>query len=101
MYDVNTTCRKDRPNCNIINYIENHKGELEKISKVDVIDEKVIDLVKKIICNSKEAKGRNCHKLGDIIICLDEKHKYDIYSTNEKDFIPICYAIGKSFKSLQ
>lgn len=54
-------------------------------------------LLKKILAKPSLARGNNCMTLGDTIIILDAPDDSVIYSTNKKDFGPICKCLNKKF----
>jgi len=100
IYIIETRCTRDLPECRIVEYLEENKKNMRKIFNSLASDEtyrKLHDFLSKLIKNKKIAKGRNCQKLGDIIICLDSPADYTIYSTNIKDFAIICKSLGKPF----
>ena len=100
IYVIDTRCTRDLPECQIVEYLEKNRNNMRKICSFLASDEsfsKLHDFLSKLIENEKIAKGRNCQKLGDIIICLDSPAGYMIYSTNIKDFAIICKSLGKPF----
>jgi len=57
-------------------------------------------LLKKILGDTSFARGNNCMTLGDTIIALDAPDNAVIYSTNKKDFGPICRCLNRKFNPL-
>jgi len=100
IYIIETRCTRNLPECRIVEFLEEKRDEIRKIWSSLASDESfgtLYDFLSKMIGNEKIAKGRNCQKLGDIIICLDSPNGYTIYSTNIKDFAIICKSLGKPF----
>lgn len=52
-------------------------------------------LLKEVLADPSLARGNNCMTLGDTIIILDASLDSVIYSTNRKDFEPICRCLNK------
>lgn len=104
IYTIETRCTRDSPECKIVNYMEENRTSITEILNSPVSNEsfeKLRDFLSKLIGNEKIAKGRNCQKLGDIIICLDSPSDFTIYSTNVKDFAIVCESLGKSFVGIK
>lgn len=53
-------------------------------------------LIKQILQNIKKKHGENCLKLADAIIATQCPEGYQVFTTNMKDFEPICQALGKA-----
>jgi len=83
--------------CDLEKFIEENRQSLVKISVRKDIDGKLSKFIAKIIDTPAIAKGRNCSKIGDVIICLEAPDDSWIYSTNISDFKPICKALKKKF----
>lgn len=104
IYRISISCTKKSPDCLIQKFMEKNKQNLRNICNYISSDpdfEKLHRLLVKVIENPKKSKGRNCFTLSDIIICLDSPINYAIYSTNIKDFKPICASLGKKFVGLK
>lgn len=104
IYAIETRCTRKMPECKIVEYLEENRKNIRKICSSLRSDEKfskLHDFLNKMIGNEKIAKGRNCQKLGDIIICLDSPAGFTIYSTNIKDFAIICKSLGKPFVGIK
>lgn len=101
-YRINTSCTKKAPACDVSAYMNNRTEDLKKVlAEVSTVShlENLTTLLKNVIVNPQEAKGRNCATLGDLIICMDSPDDYVISSSNTKDFAPICKSLGKPFVS--
>ena len=56
---------------------------------------RVEETVEKILSKKDDPYGNNCRTLGDTIIALEAPKESLIFTTNIKDFEPICNKIGK------
>lgn len=88
--------KKLKPPCNIIEFINSNSQtfkQIESINEQHMVE--TIEIVKEI--NNKETVpcGRKCWKIGDVIICQEPPGACLIYTTNIKDFEPICNIIKK------
>jgi hypothetical protein len=102
-YGINTSCTRGAPECNVSTYMKSKTSDLKRVldeimTVSDLSD--LSDLLKEVLVDSQKAKGRNCMVLGDLIICLDSPSDYVIYSSNTKDFGPICRSLAKPFAPL-
>ncbi len=95
---------KMKGKCNICSFVHEHAEEFDLIKKLGT--EKVKELKKtnipkmanvlSLICdNGKTPQGENCWKIGDVIISNEAPNDSVIYTTNIKDYKPICEKIGK------
>lgn len=100
IYLIETKCTRVSPECKIVDFLEVNTKNLRKI-RDSLTSEPAFsnlhDLLGKVIGNENIAKGRNCQKLGDIIICLNSPTGYTVYNTNIKDFAIVCKSLGKPF----
>lgn len=101
IYKISLLCRRETAVCDLSNFLKNFEEDLKNISTQENIDPKISELIDNILVDFSFARGRNCLKLGDIIICLEESNNYPIYSTNIKDFILICRALNKRFVGIK
>jgi len=91
------SCRqKPKPNCEVVEFIKENSQCLEKICELKQknLSELIITLEK---CLSLKALpyGRNCSRIGDAIISCEVPKKCMIYTTNKKDYSPICKVLGR------
>jgi hypothetical protein len=93
----NISCRQNpEPNCRIIEFIETNKELFESICKLPQENLKELVSILKECLNSKTRPyGKNCWKLSDATICCEVPEHYTIFTTNKRDFIPICQVIGR------
>lgn len=104
-YTLNTRCTRHEPDCKVAPFFMKKAQTIDKLkqyleaNKIDHL-KKLIELLNKIRENPEIAKGRNCMILGDLIICMDALNGLEIFSTNVKDFEPICSALRKKFKAV-
>lgn len=101
IYEISFSCKRESAKCNLEYFLKENKDNLGKILALNALNSKLLELVSKISEDSRIAKGRNCSKLGDIIICLEAPSNYTIYSTNVNDFEPICKALEKKFAGIR
>lgn len=86
--------------CNICAFFESNS---EKIKAIEEVCEKennknlteMASILKEIREENKKPQGKRCWKLGDVIICNELPTDCKIYTTNKKDYEPICGVIGK------
>lgn len=100
IFEIETSCTRKKPACSLPQYLQKNIKKLQTLNQGISSDEKLKKLHKTlgiVLQNPKKGKGRNCQILGDTIICLDAPENCDIFSTNTKDFGPICKHLGKSF----
>jgi hypothetical protein len=93
-------CTRTIIQCRIDDFIKQNYPQLKSILNCLPRDPEwanYIKLLKKIYANPALARGNNCMVLGDTIIILDAPHDSGIYSTNKKDFGPICKCLNKEF----
>jgi hypothetical protein len=95
IYEMPMSCRRKDARCSVHQFLDEHKDALKKILTFDKIDQNLFIIVSNVTKNFNIAKGKNCAKLGDIIICLEAPNDHTIYSTNKKDFNPLCKALRK------
>lgn len=91
----NYKCTKKDKFCEICEFWDKHKEELELLNISDNIDEKYLLALKEIQNDKNQAKGNNCRTVGDCVIALEsmELNERNILTTNIKDFKPICEAL--------
>ena len=101
IYKISLYCRRDSAECDLGKFMKENKDSLTEISFQKDLEPKLSRLLSELVDDFSIAKGRNCSILGDVIICLESPNNYPIYSTNIKDFIPICRALRKKFIGIE
>ena len=103
-FEIETSCTRKRPICSLPAYVKSKRMELRALSTGISSNSKLGKLHTKldeVLQDSKKARGRNCQVLGDTIICLDAPKQCIIFSTNIRDFAPICNFLGKPFAGIK
>lgn len=97
LWHIKFECRKKpKPLCKIKEFIDKNKITFEAIETIDAKSlENCINLIKKINCGEELPYGKACWNIGDAIICHESPNEALIFTTNKKDFDPICQTIGK------
>jgi hypothetical protein len=103
-FRIKTDCTRNNPNCSLPDHIRNNGAQLEALH-VDIGGnqnlQKLHVKLAEVLKNPRNARGRNCQILGDTIICLDAPQQSDVFSTNIRDFAPICKSLGRSFIGIE
>jgi len=100
IFKLNTSCTKIAAGCSLPYYLNTHTSKLSNLQQAISSDSKKKKLcvaLAKVIANPRNAKGRCCQTLGDVIICLDAPNGCDVYSLNAQDFAVICKILRKKF----
>jgi predicted nucleic acid-binding protein len=95
IYEMPISCRRKNARCSVDQFLAYYKDALNKILALVMFDQNLSNTVTSVTKSFNVAKGKNCARLGDIIICLEAPDDHTIYSTNKEDFDPICKALGK------
>lgn len=97
LWHIKFECRKKpKPQCFIREFINFHTTTFKLIESItDKNLELCIEIIKKINSGKELPYGTSCWKIGDAIICHESPKDALIYTTNKKDFIPICQKVGK------
>jgi len=88
--------QKKRPNCAIVSYIDIHTTKFEGLAQLPVIQDR--DMTERLgkMCSREIIRyGTNCWKIGDAVIASEVPDDMPIYTTNKKDYEPICGFLGK------
>lgn len=90
-------CRQNpKPPCSIESFIDENHLNFSKITKLDELKETLIaERLTKMLNNEIKKYGTNCWKIGDSVIGMELPDELPIYTSNKKDFKPICEALGK------
>lgn len=98
VWTINVKCsKKAKPKCNIKEFLLEHNlDNIKKILEMPKELKNVEDTVYSIISKSDVPYGNNCRTLGDTIIILEAPEDSRIFTTNIKDFGPICEKVGKT-----
>lgn len=98
LWRINIKCRKKpKPGCLIEEFLKVNKktfAELESIGDKHL--ENCIGTIKNINQGKDIPYGTSCWDIGDAIICHESPADSPIYTTNLKDFKPICKLLGKN-----
>ncbi len=86
--------------CNICAFFESNSENIKFIEEAcEKADNQnlteMASILKEIREENKKPQGKRCWKLGDVIICNELPTDCKIYTTNKKDYEPICGVIGK------
>lgn len=95
------SCRKNTSICDICNFWNMRKEELDNLLTAN-INQKFADILHKGKNMIEELKGNNCRNIGDVIICLETKelkNDFAVCSSNKKDFEPICDCLNIELRS--
>jgi hypothetical protein len=99
-FSIKTSCSRKTAVCLLHEHVTRNSAVLRAL-KVGVSNslqfKKLSETLDIVLQNPEKAKGKNCKILGDTLICLDAPDNCDIFSTNVKDFGPICASLCKSF----
>ncbi|ODM27098.1 hypothetical protein A7W90_13235 [Clostridium sp. Bc-iso-3] len=97
VWRVNVSCtKKPKPNCNVKEFLVNDNiDSLKKITQLPDHMKSVEEVICRIIKNEDLPYGNNCRTLGDTIIAIEAPKESIIFTTNKKDFEPICEKIDK------
>ncbi len=92
--DVN--CSKKDNFCQSCEFFEMHREAFLELKDEKNLPEKMKNAIRKVLEGSELLKGDICRTLGDCIIALEALGTEGnmVCTTNEKDFRPICNAIG-------
>jgi hypothetical protein len=96
-YILEIGCKQNpKPNCQIENIFEKYSTELTQISALDEFKDSTMGvLMGKMLNDEKKKYGTNCWKIADAIIALEVPNDQKIYTTNLRDYQPICSLIQK------
>lgn len=88
-------CTKRDDFCRICDFWEKNKATIKGIENVSV-PAKMKKALELVMGDCEKAKGNTCRSLGDCIIALEalDTEKKTVYTSNVKDFKPICDYIG-------
>lgn len=86
--------------CNIENIHQSEEENIEKIENVCLNSKNknlndIANILKEIRNDGKKPLGRRCWKIGDLVICLESPDRCKIYTTNIKDYKPLCDLLDK------
>ena len=97
VWRINVSCtKKPNPKCNVKEFLINDNiDSLKKLTQLPEQMKNVEDIIYQIVNNKDLPYGNNCRTLGDTIIALEAPKDSIIFSTNKKDFEPICEKIGR------
>lgn len=90
-------CTKTNQICEICQFWKKSGQQVGQIIKKHLVDDKILEILKKAAKDESMYRGRNCMALGDVVIALEAAHceeKTGVCSSNRKDFQPICESIG-------
>lgn len=98
VWTIDVKCsKKMKPKCRIKEFLLiKNTNNIKKISSMPKELKKVEDTVRKILDEKDLPYGNNCRTLGDTIIALEAPEDSRIFTTNIRDFKPICAKIGKN-----
>ena len=98
VWKIDVRCRKSpKPKCNINDFlISDNINDMQKLMDLPSDFNKVTNIIDKVINNLDKPYGNNCRTLGDTIIALEAPNDSAIFTTNKKDYEPICTIIGKN-----
>jgi len=82
-------CRKKENICDLENFFQKHRDEIERVSLKLGENENILkkhkeenDILLKVLKEYKNGKGKNCPRIGDIIIALEAPNTHTIISTD-------------------
>ncbi|MEW4264484.1 hypothetical protein Q0N30_12390 [Priestia megaterium] len=98
LYELDHGCsQRKKPKCDIKAFLElNHNEVADIISNKEPKD--IAENLNEISAGKKQPVGRACWGIGDAVIALEmPDEKVVLYTTNEKDYKPICKSINKNY----
>lgn len=97
LWRLRITCRKNpKPPCRMEQFYTEHKENFVRLEEItDDHLKECIGIVKNINNKKDLPLGKNCWAIGDFVICHESPNNSVIYTTNLKDYEPICNIIGK------
>lgn len=98
------SCTKEIWQCFVHNFLRNNEFSLKSLIKCFDSDSQKKDyltILRNILKNYSNARGNNCMTLGDTIIILDAPENSIIFSTNKKDFEPICKCLNRELRIIE
>ncbi len=109
-YVYKYTCRREEARCRLPQFLQGHSDELLAVEQIlkskgaNAELQKALNALERIHKHPQgwnAAKGgRNCWRLGDIIIALEMPKGYTLLTTNARHFVPLCEALGKKCEIL-
>ncbi|WP_410491290.1 hypothetical protein QMA40_21065 [Bacillus thuringiensis] len=96
IYSLDHGCsQKKKPACDIVSFYSQNKAALNNI----ITNGEPEDIVAKLqeIEKGKNVIGRRCWGIGDAVIALEVPNNTILYTTNIKDYKPICSSISKPY----
>jgi|SRR5690554_942915 len=98
VWTIDVSCRQNpQPKCNICSFLlKDKKVDLKKLTNLSDEQVKVRSVIKEIIKGDSLPYGNNCRTLGDTIIVLEAPDDSLIFTTNKKDFTPLCKILNKN-----
>lgn len=89
-------CRKTDNFCNSCAFWEKYKHHVDGLENAAGIQEKMKSALRQIKRDGEPLKGNICRSLGDCIISIEalQTEQKKVFTTNIKDFKPICDHIG-------
>ncbi|NRS51756.1 hypothetical protein [Brevibacillus sp. HB2.2] len=88
--------QKPKPNCDIDKYMLSNEMQFQEISNLNELEgSKLKDNLSKMLEGKMVTFGRNCWYIGDAVIGVEAPINADFYTTNLKDYIPICSILDK------
>jgi len=93
---VGIGCTKRNDFCQICKFLEKNKDIISGLENKESLSDKIKKALFAIKEDDGKAKGNICRSLGDCIIALEALNtkKKAVYTSNIKDFKPICEYIG-------
>jgi hypothetical protein len=98
VWEIDVSCRQTPPpKCNIEFFLlEDKIYELKKLIHLPDDFIKLKEVLKEICDNNALPFGNNCRTLGDAIIIIEVPDDAKVFSTNIKDFKPICELLNRN-----
>lgn len=96
-YMSSVHCTKDKKICEVCKLWQQSDQQIDQMITKRLVDHKILEILNKAAVDETVYRGRNCMKLGDVIITLETVHcegTTGVCSSNQKDFSPICKSVG-------
>ena len=96
-YMSSVHCTKDKKICEVCKLWQQSDQQIDQMVTKRLVDHKILEILNKAAVDETVYRGRNCMKLGDVIITLETVHcegTAGVCSSNQKDFSPICKSVG-------
>jgi hypothetical protein len=88
--------QKPKPKCKIDTYMMANEPQFQVISNLSELEgSKLRENLGKMLEDKMIKFGQNCWYIGDAVIGVEAPNNAEVYTTNLKDYVPICSVLDK------